>query len=173
MYVFQLFCTSPTNKLLFHSLSWADTAASTIGRLWGRLTPPLPHRVPLLGLPFAPRKSVAGFLAGSVVGASIAAGFWGWVAPFGNIQPVWQWSSGVPPSPSDSGSFMSGWLGLGVISVVSGAVSGIAEALGKNNFPFHRVTSYSRPRILQIWAPWMIISLSLLYPGAVFGASLD
>jgi len=115
-------------------LSWADTAASTIGRLFGRLTPPLPARVPLLGLPFAPRKSLAGFIAGSLAGASIVAGFWGWISPMGNVQPLWHWDSGVVyPLADGSGtvgsSFMGGWTGLGVMSVVGGVVSGVAEAL--------------------------------------------
>lgn len=42
-------------------LSWADTAASTIGRLWGRYTPPLPRRIPYTGISYAPRKSTGEF----------------------------------------------------------------------------------------------------------------
>ena len=113
-------------------LSWADTAASTIGRLWGRFTPRLPRRLPLLGLPLAPRKSVAGFIAGSLTGAVIAAGFWGIYGLSGNIQPIWTLEGGVAgTSVGSSGSgVLSGWLGLGVVSVFSGIVSGISEALG-------------------------------------------
>jgi hypothetical protein len=33
-----------------------------LGRLWGSRTPPLPARVPILGLSLALRKSLAGFL---------------------------------------------------------------------------------------------------------------
>ncbi|AAW41406.2 hypothetical protein CNBA8100 [Cryptococcus deneoformans B-3501A] len=59
-------------------LSWADTTASTLGRLWGRYTPPLPSHVPgIRFLPFAPRKSLAGFLAAAVTGVLITVGFWG------------------------------------------------------------------------------------------------
>lgn len=59
------------------SLSWADTTASTLGRLWGKHTPPLPSHFPgLKALPFAPRKSLAGFLAATVTGALISLGFW-------------------------------------------------------------------------------------------------
>ncbi|KAJ3549084.1 hypothetical protein NM688_g5220 [Phlebia brevispora] len=105
-------------------LSWADTAASTIGRLWGRYTPRLPARVPILGLPLAPRKSVAGFIAGSVTGALITAGFWGGLSTLGNIQPVWSWNSGITGT-----GVLAGWMGLGIISVVAGVISGVAEAL--------------------------------------------
>lgn len=56
-------------------LSWADTAASTIGRLWGRYTPPLPRRIPYIGLRFAPRKSTAGYSAAFVTGGIITTVF--------------------------------------------------------------------------------------------------
>lgn len=58
-------------------LSWADTAASTIGRLWGRYTPPLPRRIPYIGLKFAPRKSTAGYAAAFIMGGIITAIFLG------------------------------------------------------------------------------------------------
>ncbi|GMK54889.1 hypothetical protein CspeluHIS016_0114750 [Cutaneotrichosporon spelunceum] len=59
------------------TLSWSDTTASTLGRLWGRYTPPLPPHFPgIKFLPFAPRKSLAGFLAASVTGFLIGFGFW-------------------------------------------------------------------------------------------------
>ena len=112
----------------FCSLSWADTAASTVGRAWGKYTPPLPRRLPILGLPLAPRKSLAGFIAGSITGAFIAAGFWGFLGLSGNVQPVWTFDNGVS-TDAEATSF-GGWLGLGLISVVSGIVSGVAEALG-------------------------------------------
>ncbi|KAE8225999.1 hypothetical protein CF319_g1353 [Tilletia indica] len=53
------------------TLSWADTAASLFGRMFGSYTPPLPSP------PFASRKSLAGFMAAAVAGAGIAALFWG------------------------------------------------------------------------------------------------
>ncbi|KAJ9110058.1 hypothetical protein QFC19_001728 [Naganishia cerealis] len=59
------------------TLSWSDTAASTIGRLIGRHSSPLPSYVPLLPfLPFAQRKSLAGYLAAAVTGFCICLGFW-------------------------------------------------------------------------------------------------
>lgn len=104
-------------------LSWADTAASTFGRLYGRRTPKLPAR--LLGLPLAPRKSLAGFIAASVTGAVCAMGFWAFVAPtrFGGREVTWSWEEGV------RGSGGGGPLGLLLIGVVAGLVSGVAEAL--------------------------------------------
>lgn len=136
-----------------YSLSWADTAASTVGRYFGSRTPKLPRRAPILGLPLAPRKSLAGFLAASLTGACIAIGFWGWLAPLrhNTADVSWVWEEGVKvvssaPSLMGSlgvglglpitglGSWMGGaggWLGLGVIGIVAGLVSGVAEALGE------------------------------------------
>ena len=138
--------------LHLNSLSWADTAASTFGRLWGRHTPPLPSRVPILGLPLAPRKSLAGFLAASITGAAIVFSFWSWLVPaVGGAGPAWDWAGGVSGPGIDhspmgqsvkavlrdagvSGLPTGGWVGLAVISIVSGLVTGIAEALGVSSF---------------------------------------
>ena len=92
--------------------------------MYGRLTPKLPSR--LLGLPLAPRKSVAGFIAASVTGAAVAVGFWGVLGPlrFNGQDAIWTWEGGV----RNSGG--GGALGLALIGVVAGLVSGIAEALG-------------------------------------------
>jgi diacylglycerol kinase (CTP) len=131
-----------------NSLSWADTAASTFGRLWGSRTPPLPPRIPILGLPLAPRKSLAGFLAASITGAAIVFSFWSWFVPtVGGAHPAWDLTHGVSGPGVDQSTFgqgmkatlrdagfsglpTGGWMGLAVISVVSGLVSGVAEALG-------------------------------------------
>ena len=139
--------------LLLNSLSWADTAASTFGRLWGRHTRPLPSRVPILGLPLAPRKSLAGFLAASITGAVIVFSLWSWLVPaVGGPEPTWDWTLGVTGPGVDhspigqsvkavlrdagfSGLPTGGWVGLAVISIVSGLVTGIAEALGTSSFP--------------------------------------
>jgi len=94
-------------------LSWADTAASTIGRLFGAYTPPLPRA--LLRLPLAPRKSLAGFLAACVTGAGVTLGFWGWVAPLGAGAASWRWDGG--------------WGAGAVVGLVAGLVTGVAEAL--------------------------------------------
>ncbi|KAF8512735.1 hypothetical protein BU17DRAFT_53876 [Hysterangium stoloniferum] len=111
-------------------LSWADTAASTFGRLWGRYTPALPSHVPLIpflpsglrsriALPFARRKSLAGFIAASITAGAIAFGFWGWIAPMASSETTWTWDHKA----------LGGWMGLGLLSIVSALVGGVAEAL--------------------------------------------
>ncbi|EGN91833.1 hypothetical protein SERLA73DRAFT_191940 [Serpula lacrymans var. lacrymans S7.3] len=124
-------------------LSWADTAASTFGRLFGSYTPPLPRRLPILCLPLAPRKSLAGFIAASITGACIAASFWTWVGPMRYSDLSWSWDQGVSTafvtgqepvksalaSIGMSGIKAGGWLGLSAITLFAGMVSGVAEAL--------------------------------------------
>lgn len=51
-------------------LSWCDTAASTVGRAYGRYTPRIRKG-----------KSLAGSAAAFAVGVITAAAFWGWLAP--------------------------------------------------------------------------------------------
>ena len=51
-------------------LSWCDTAASTVGRAYGRYTARIRRG-----------KTVAGSIAASLVGALTAVAFWGWLAP--------------------------------------------------------------------------------------------
>lgn len=138
--------THTTNPLHpFNSLSWADTAASTIGRLWGSLTPPLPRR--FLGLPLAPRKSLAGFLAGSLTGALIVAGFWGLVSPLGADRAMWTLTNGPLDAVADDVTgaaklLLTGWTGLGLVSLTGGLISGVAEALGAS-FVFRHTCSSS------------------------------
>ncbi|KAI0752964.1 hypothetical protein C8Q80DRAFT_1097757 [Daedaleopsis nitida] len=135
-------------------LSWADTAASTIGRLWGAYTPPLPRSIPLIPfvpffrLPLAPRKSLAGFLAGSFTGAAIAVGFWGFCYPVRDNLLTFQIPSEtlavaeevLPDAVADivkqGVEWVSAvdlplgrWVGLTTLGVVSGLISGVAEAL--------------------------------------------
>lgn len=144
---------------LFSRLSWADTAASTIGRLWGPYTPPLPARVPILRLPFAPRKSLAGFLAACVTGALIAMSFWTWLAPVRD-ELSWTWED----------TKFGGWTGLTMIGVVAGLVSGVAEALGK----WHLIFLYQGSILIllpQILALWMTTSLFLSFLVDVSSAS--
>ncbi|KAI0301288.1 hypothetical protein BC826DRAFT_1101912 [Russula brevipes] len=115
--------------------------------LMGSRTPPLPSRIPILGLPLAPRKSLAGFLAASITGAVIVFSFWSWLVPLvGGAGPAWDWTRGVSGPGIDhsrlgqsvkamlgvagfDGLPTGGWMGLAIISVVSGLVTGIAEAL--------------------------------------------
>ena len=129
------------------SLSWADTAASTFGRLWGRYTPPLPRS--LLGLPLAPRKSLAGFAAAAITGAAITAGFWAVLAPmYDSIAACWSVEEGVRAFGVDHSAVgdaaraflreqgvpslhSGGWVGLAIISVIAGLCTAVAEALGE------------------------------------------
>ncbi|KAF9235517.1 hypothetical protein BU15DRAFT_51337 [Melanogaster broomeanus] len=114
-------------------LSWADTAASTFGRLYGALTPPLPQH--LFGfIPLAPRKSLAGFIAASITGAAVATGFWTFIGPMRDGGLTWTWEGGVSPAFSGNGNgsnstMLAGWVGIVTIGVVTGLVSGVAEAL--------------------------------------------
>ena len=132
------YLASPHQTLTYSlhlSLSWCDTTASTFGRMFGPLTPPLPRSLPLLPssiripLPFARRKSTAGFLAASLTGAMIVFGFWTWLAPFGKLAPslpeaVWDVESGAKALP------------LALVAAVSGVLAGVAEAIGAFQFRF-------------------------------------
>ncbi|WWC72339.1 uncharacterized protein I206_106301 [Kwoniella pini CBS 10737] len=99
------------------TLSWSDTTASTIGRLWGKYTKPLPANVPgVKALKFAPRKSLAGFLAASVTGFLIGITFW------------WNGSGGrwIVLDVEDWGH---GYWGLWVTAGVVGVGGAVVEAL--------------------------------------------
>ncbi|WVQ63058.1 uncharacterized protein L199_001209 [Kwoniella botswanensis] len=99
------------------TLSWSDTTASTIGRLWGKYTKPLPTHVPgIKALKFAPRKSLAGFLAASVTGFLIGITFW-WSGSKGRwiVLDVEDWGHGY-------------W-GLWVTAAVVGLGGAVVEAL--------------------------------------------
>ncbi|WVW81135.1 hypothetical protein I302_103126 [Kwoniella bestiolae CBS 10118] len=99
------------------TLSWSDTTASTIGRLWGKYTKPLPTHFPgIKALKFAPRKSLAGFLAASVTGFLIGITFW------------WSGSNGrwIVLDVEDWGH---GYWGLWVTAAVVGIGGAVVEAL--------------------------------------------
>src|ERR1700679_9148 len=97
----------PTTDTLSR-LSWADTNASTFGRLWGKKTRALPRS--FLGLPFAPRKSLAGFVAASLTGALTAVTFWGWFAPLVNRPEVsWTWVDGFSIPSTARSINLGGW----------------------------------------------------------------
>ena len=134
MYVLLCFSPRPASSSP-HSLSWADTAASTFGRLYGSRTPRLPKR--LFGLlPLAPRKSLAGFIASTLTGTAISMAFWSLLAPARQHGLTWSWHDGVSQSftsgahGAGSPPTFAGWVGLLTIGVVAGLVTGIAEALG-------------------------------------------
>lgn len=81
-------------------------------------------------------------MAASLTGFAIALGFWGYVAPLraGGTRVTWSVDDGVRRI-SENGEWTSlgggGIFGLVATSVVSGFVSGIAEALGQQFFIFY------------------------------------
>lgn len=109
--------------------------------------------MPIIGLPLAPRKSLAGFLAASITGAAIVFSCWSWLVPaVGGAESAWDWTRGVSGPGVDhsplgqgvkavlrdagfSGLQTGGWVGLAVVSIISGLVTGIAEALGTSFSP--------------------------------------
>lgn len=142
-------------------LSWADTAASTIGRLWGRYTPALPRRIPYIRISYAPRKStgeslltlspdqnpcllspIAGFIAAFVTGGLIASGFWGSQTPSTvpqtfAVPPIeavktWNWDQRVG----------GGWAGLGMLGIWAGIVTAISESIGRPRPVMRAIANY-------------------------------
>ncbi|KAI9852953.1 MAG: hypothetical protein M1838_003747 [Thelocarpon superellum] len=122
-------------------LSWCDTAASTLGRAYGRYTPRLRRG-----------KSLAGTLAALLVGAGSAAVFWGLIVPSTGIPTVgradpannfmFTGSLHLPSFPflSSRSSLPStttttftpaatGPLALGIISFVTGLVGAASEVV--------------------------------------------
>ena len=102
-------------------MSWADTAASIFGRLYGAKTGKLPSK--LLGfIPLISRKSVAGSSAAMSVGFLVSVIFWG-VGTSGTgygLEAQWQWNQNCN----------GGWLGLMMLGVGAGLTTGLIEALG-------------------------------------------
>lgn len=112
-------------------LSWCDTAASTVGRLYGRYTPRIRKG-----------KSLAGSAAACAVGMATAAAFWGWLAPR---------TGPFPDDPLNAFMFTGrlqlpklirtslGWttaqasiggpLALGVMSLWTGVVASVSEVV--------------------------------------------
>ena len=97
--------------------------------MYGSQTSRLPQSLSLpftslrLPLPFAKRKSIAGFSAGAATGALIVFGFWRWLAPLG-AQP-----SSLPKVIQYDSSFAS-LARLACVAVVGGLLAGFAEAIG-------------------------------------------
>jgi diacylglycerol kinase (CTP) len=67
-------------------------------------------------------------MAASLTGTFIAITFWSWIAPirFGGRELVWSFERGV----NETGT-LAGWVGLSIIGLVAGLVSGVAEAMGE------------------------------------------
>ncbi|KAH8670445.1 phosphatidate cytidylyltransferase-like protein [Tricladium varicosporioides] len=112
-------------------LSWCDTAASTVGRAYGRYTPRIRRG-----------KSLAGSFAAFVVGVITAVGFWGWLAPRTGLRPAdidWPFMfTGTLTLPGvlrnavslteAQASIAGGWA-LGVMSLWTGLVAAGSEVV--------------------------------------------
>ena len=107
-------------------LSWCDTAASTVGRLYGRYTPRIRRG-----------KSVAGSAAAVVVGAMTAGLFWGWAVPrFGHTEGfLFKGELAVPEGVKEALGWkeeegkVGGWVALGIVSLWSGLVASASEVV--------------------------------------------
>lgn len=101
-------------------LSWCDTAASTVGRAWGRYTPRIRRG-----------KSVAGSLASFVVGAVTAAVFFGAGVKVWSDDPVdaVTWAGKLGVDVGGVSAVVTGGWALGIVSLVTGLVASASEAV--------------------------------------------
>lgn len=107
-------------------LSWCDTAASTVGRIYGRYTPRLRRG-----------KSLAGSAAAALVGVLTAGVFWGWAVPrFGYSEGfLFRGELGLPGAVKrvlgwrEEEGRVGGWVALGVVSLWSGFVASASEVV--------------------------------------------
>lgn len=99
-------------------LAFADTSASTVGRVFGRYTAKLPSP------PFGEKKSLAGFIAAFAAGSLVSWLIWGWdLVDGGSIAEAGRLSS-------DTLSWTaSGRLTLPLLMVGVGAISAVTESL--------------------------------------------
>jgi diacylglycerol kinase (CTP) len=124
------FCPKDVGVMSILLLSWCDTAASTFGRLWGHLTPKVRKG-----------KSLAGTIAACIMGMITAVVFWGWLGPlYSELNQddnafAFQGILTLPAQlqqplrlPADQ-STITGYLALGVMSLVTGIVASGSEAL--------------------------------------------
>ena len=125
------FCRKDVGVMSVLLLSWCDTAASTFGRLWGKYTPRVRRG-----------KSLAGSLAAFAVGVATAALFWGVIATEtrgtgdkGVDGFAFRGSLTLPRLVRErlhlglKEATVSGPLAVGVLSVVSGLVASVSEAI--------------------------------------------
>ena len=125
------FCSKDVGVMSVLLLSWCDTAASTFGRLWGKYTPRIRRG-----------KSLAGSLAAFAVGVLVAALFWGVIAPStnstfneGENSFAFQGTLTLPPQIRDrlhlsmQQATVSGWIALAILSIISGLVVSVSEAV--------------------------------------------
>lgn len=112
-------------------LSWCDTAASTVGRAYGRYTPRIRRG-----------KSLAGSLAAFAVGVITAISFWGWLAPrtgpfVDDINYPFMFTGTLtlpefirnPVGLTEAQATIAGKLALGVMSLWGGFVASASEVV--------------------------------------------
>ena len=107
-------------------LSWCDTAASTVGRLYGRYTPRIRKG-----------KSLAGSAAAAAVGMMTAGLFWGFVVPrYWGYEEEFMFQGTLSlPEVAKAGlrfgdnkkGLIGGWVALSVMSLCSGLVASASE----------------------------------------------
>ena len=108
-------------------LSWCDTAASTIGRLYGRYTPRIRKG-----------KSLAGSAAAAIVGFSTCLMFYGYFIPLqGGIEESFEFKGylrlpaqlNLLGNNAGSDRFLTGWTAYIVFSLVAGIITSLSEAI--------------------------------------------
>lgn len=131
LWVAMRFCRKDVAIMSVLLLSWCDTAASTFGRLWGKYTPRIRRG-----------KSLAGTLAAFTVGIVTAGWFWGVIAPKmtegfdeGANRFAFQGALTLPALAREklglglNEATIDGTLALAVLSVVTGIVVSVSEAI--------------------------------------------
>ena len=109
-------------------LSWCDTAASTVGRLYGRYTPRIRKG-----------KSLAGSTAAAIVGMATAVTFWGIIVPrYWGLENDFMFKGTINlPAPikqvlgltGQNNGALGGWTALSVLSIWSGLVASTSEVI--------------------------------------------
>jgi diacylglycerol kinase (CTP) len=124
------FCPKDVGVMAILLLSWCDTAASTVGRAWGRYTPQIRRG-----------KSAAGSAAAVLTGIVTAALWWGWLGPAfevyntGEHAFAYQGALTLPARARDildldiASASVTGYVALGVMSVAAGLIASASEAL--------------------------------------------
>lgn len=109
-------------------LSWCDTAASTIGRAYGRYTPRIRKG-----------KSLAGSAAAALVGIATAVLWYGYFVPgyFGFEEDMmFKGTLSIPTVAAEVLGYtagtvpiLRGWQAIGIMSLVSGLIASASEAV--------------------------------------------
>ena len=109
-------------------LSWCDTTASTIGRLYGRFTPRIRRG-----------KSLAGSSAAAIVGIATAVTFWGIIVPrYWGLEDTFMFRGvlGLPEpvklllgQTGQGKGVLGGWAAIGILSLWTGLVASLSEVV--------------------------------------------